>query len=56
MSADPSGLDTFIEQLMTCKPLKESEVRLLCEKVKFINYRLKKYSKRRVMSKLLEPL
>ena len=33
MSSDPSSLDAFIEQLMTCKPLKESEVRFLCEKV-----------------------
>ena len=28
------NLDIYVEQLMSCKPLKESEVRFLCEKVK----------------------
>ena len=28
------NLDGYIEQLMTCKPLKESEVKFLCEKVR----------------------
>ena len=28
-----NNLDGFIEQLMTCKPLRESEVKFLCEKV-----------------------
>jgi hypothetical protein len=28
-----NNLDNFIEQLMQCKPLKESEVKFLCEKV-----------------------
>ena len=32
------NLDSYIEQLMQCKPLKESEVKFLCEKVKSINY------------------
>jgi len=33
------NLDGYIEQLMTCKPLKESEVKFLCEKVrKFYNF------------------
>lgn len=33
-SSDIGNLDSFIEQLMTCKPLKEAEVKFLCEKVK----------------------
>ena len=31
--SDVNNLDNFIEQLMNCKPLKECEVRFLCEKV-----------------------
>jgi hypothetical protein len=31
---DISNLDNHIEQLMQCKPLKEAEVKFLCEKVK----------------------
>jgi hypothetical protein len=36
MSISPNeigNLDSYIEQLMQCKPLKESEVKFLCEKV-----------------------
>jgi hypothetical protein len=32
-SGDVSSLDNQIEQLMQCKPLKEAEVKSLCEKV-----------------------
>ncbi len=34
MSQDTSNLDAFIEQLQQCKPLKEAEVKFLCERVK----------------------
>jgi len=39
---------------MTCKPLKESEVKFLCDKVNIINKnkRLKKFFKKRVMFRL----
>lgn len=30
---DANNYDQFIEQLMQCKPLKESEVKSMCEKV-----------------------
>jgi hypothetical protein len=36
MNVSPSeigNLDVFIDQLMTCKPLRENEVKFLCEKV-----------------------
>lgn len=32
-SSDIGNLDKYIEQLMDCKPLSESEVKSLCEKV-----------------------
>ena len=32
---DVSGLDKQIETLMDCKPLSETEVKQLCEKVSF---------------------
>lgn len=32
-SADASNLDRQIQHLYTCKPLPESEVKALCEKV-----------------------
>ena len=32
-STDIGNLDKYIEQLMDCKPLGESEVKQLCEKV-----------------------
>jgi glutamate synthase domain-containing protein 2 len=32
-SSDINNLDNFIEQLSKCKPLKETEVKFLCEKV-----------------------
>ena len=35
-SNEIGNLDTYIEQLLTCKPLKESDVKFLCEKVKRI--------------------
>ena len=28
-----NNLDNFIEQLFQCKPLKETEIKFLCEKV-----------------------
>ena len=28
-----SNLDGFVEQLMTCKPLRENEVKFICDKV-----------------------
>ncbi len=34
-SGEIGNLDSFIEQLLTCKPLKESEVKFLCDKVFF---------------------
>jgi len=34
-SNDANNYDAHIEQLMQCKPLKENEVKALCEKVKF---------------------
>jgi hypothetical protein len=35
-STELGNLDSYIEQLLTCKPLKESEVKFLCDKVKTI--------------------
>ncbi len=32
-SSDTNNLDAFIEQLLNCKPLRENEVKFLCEKV-----------------------
>jgi len=32
-SNDANNLDQQIDQLMQCKPLKENEVKLICEKV-----------------------
>lgn len=32
-SNDAANLDKFIETLMECKPLRESEVKFICEKV-----------------------
>ena len=32
-SNEYGNLDAYIEQLLTCKPLRESEVKFLCEKV-----------------------
>jgi hypothetical protein len=32
-SGEINNLDNFIEQLTQCKPLKETEVKFLCEKV-----------------------
>jgi len=32
-STEINNLDNFIEQLIQCKPLKETEVKFLCEKV-----------------------
>ena len=29
----PNNLDAWIETLFTCKPLKESDIKLLCEQV-----------------------
>jgi len=55
MSISPNEIgnfDGYIEQLMTCKPLKESEVKFLCEKVSrdpLTNNRLKKYFRKKVM-------
>ena len=55
MSIGPNeigNLDGYIEQLLTCKPLKESEVKFLCEKVRkdpLTNHRLKKYFRKKVM-------
>ena len=34
-STDIGGLDVQVAQLMMCKPLKEAEVKFLCEKVIF---------------------
>jgi hypothetical protein len=45
MSAEPNSLDLFIEQLMTCKPLRESEVKFLCEKVLFIKTGQRNFTK-----------
>ena len=33
--SDPTTLDRWIQELMDCKPLTESEVESLCEKVRF---------------------
>ena len=35
-----NNLDNFIEQLVQCKPLKETEVKFLCEKVKLIRNKI----------------
>ena len=32
-SSDANNLDQQIDQLMQCKPLKESDVKIMCEKV-----------------------
>jgi len=32
-TSDANNLDQYIEILMQCKPLKENEVKLVCEKV-----------------------
>jgi len=32
-TSDIGNLDFYIEQLLTCKPLKESEVKFICDKV-----------------------
>ena len=39
-SNEIGNLDTYIEQLLTCKPLKESDVKFLCEKVKEIDQQI----------------
>ena len=54
-SGETNNLDNFIEQLSQCKPLKETEVKFLCEKVKnfFNKKRQKKYLVKKVMSKAL---
>jgi len=56
-SNEIGNLDSFIEQLMTCKPLKESEVKFLCDKVNNYKktYRRKKFFIKKVMYKLLKP-
>ena len=41
-SGEINNLDNFIEQLTQCKPLKETEVKFLCEKVKGIYKKLGK--------------
>ena len=53
-----NNLDQFIEQLIQCKPLKETEVKFLCEKVKqnHKKNRQKKFSAKKVMFKAYEPL
>jgi hypothetical protein len=50
-SSDTNNLDAFIEQLLNCKPLRENEVKFLCEKVMEFNFRPKKFFKKRAMSK-----
>jgi len=69
-SNEIGNLDTYIEQLLTCKPLKESDVKFLCEKVKeikyniiitihsYINYinRRKRYSKKKATFSQSKPL
>lgn len=49
------NLDAYVEQLMQCKPLKESEVKFLCDRVYrdsvYLN-RQEKYFRRRAMSKM----
>lgn len=35
-TSEVGNLDALIETLMQCKPLKESEVKFICEKVFFI--------------------
>lgn len=34
-TSELGNLDSYIELLMQCKPLKESEVKFICEKVNF---------------------
>ena len=58
-SGEIGNLDNYIEQLMSCKPLKESEVRFLCEKVNIIIiskniFRQKKFFKKRAMFRMLK--
>ena len=49
-SSDLRNLEIQIDQLIKCIPLKESEVKFLCEKVKIIIFSSqKKYFKKRVM-------
>jgi hypothetical protein len=60
-SGEMNNLDNFIEQLTQCKPLKETEVKFLCEKVlqipkNMLKNRQKKYSVKKVMFKVLELL
>lgn len=35
-SNEIGNLDALIEQLVTCKPLKEADVKLICDKVWYI--------------------
>lgn len=52
-SSEIGNLDAYTEQLMSCKPLKESEVRFLCEKVRvhFFNKNPPKFIGKRNFSK-----
>jgi hypothetical protein len=49
-SSELRNLDIQIEQLMKCVPLKEAEVKMLCEKVEKIKFSPKKSSRKKVMS------
>ena len=49
-SSELRNLDIQIDQLLKCIPLKELEVKFLCEKVFNTNFSPKKFSKRKAMS------
>ena len=42
-----SNIDRQIEEILSCKPLPEAEVRMLCEKVTLAASRPRKFSSRR---------
>ncbi len=44
-----NNLDSFIEQLTQCKPLKETEVKFLCEKV--FQQKIKSFPKTKIKKK-----
>ena len=44
--ADHSNLDRQIEEILTCKPLPEAEIKALCEKVILPLDRPRKYSQK----------
>lgn len=50
-SSEIGNLDSFIEQLLNCKPLRENEVKFLCEKVISDLFRRKKFFRKKVMYK-----